>query len=329
MPTRKPAVKVTRPVKGLRPQFEPSAGTANLMLNVYDGRRELISKTVEPLVRIIDGNQSQLLSKFCKGPTLNFELPFFDNFRDSYTVIVSADDYIQAGFTPVKVKEKTWRFLDLMLLPKAGNFNFALAQWETLRATHPSLFSLLSHGAANDASARERYEDLMENHGERLAAFFNITTAMAAINLPVRSPLDYLKEIIWDELQQDRFFAYAEAALVEQVERAAANGVFTPEVGAGFFHTGATRSYKQVQFGEANVQITFHERDTRVIDGIACVKVEPDIDYYKDVAAHTLLEVLPNTVSGRLTDPRHVYVLRWTAGRQAGVPEFNPPYVIA
>jgi hypothetical protein len=48
----------------------------------------------------------------------------------------------------------------------------------------------------------------------------------------------------------------------------------------------------------------------------------------KDLAAHTLLEVISNGLSGNLTDPRQVYVLRWIAGRHAGVPEFDPPYVI-
>jgi hypothetical protein len=56
--------------------------------------------------------------------------------------------------------------------------------------------------------------------------------------------------------------------------------------------------------------------------------VEPDIDYYKDLLAHALLEVVVNKVSNSLTDPRQVYVLRWIAGRHAGVPNFEPPYTI-
>ena len=56
--------------------------------------------------------------------------------------------------------------------------------------------------------------------------------------------------------------------------------------------------------------------------------VEPDIDYYKDLAAHALLEVVANGITGSLTDPRQVYVLRWIAGRHAGVPGFDPPYTI-
>ena len=60
--------------------------------------------------------------------------------------------------------------------------------------------------------------------------------------------------------------------------------------------------------------------DTKLIDGVNCIMMEPDIDYYKDLAAHTLLEVISNGLSGNLTDPRQVYVLRWIAGRHAGVP---------
>ena len=56
--------------------------------------------------------------------------------------------------------------------------------------------------------------------------------------------------------------------------------------------------------------------------------IEPDIDYYKDLAAHALLEVKTNKVTNSLTDPRQVYMLRWIAGRHAGIPNFEPPYTI-
>jgi hypothetical protein len=61
---------------------------------------------------------------------------------------------------------------------------------------------------------------------------------------------------------------------------------------------------------------------------VNCILVEPDLDYYKDLAAHALLEVIPNALTGGLTKPEEVYVLRWIAGRHAGVAEFNPPYTI-
>jgi hypothetical protein len=46
-------------------------------------------------------------------------------------------------------------------------------------------------------------------------------------------------------------------------------------------HPGATRSYKQIRFGEANVQLTFHENERLEVDGVSCVMVELDIDYFK------------------------------------------------
>jgi hypothetical protein len=162
-----------------------------------------------------------------------------------------------------------------------------------------------------------------------LAALLNITTAMKEINLPDGTPLDYLRQLKWDDtLAQDRFFAYCDPKLLDQVKTAAAQGEFAPETDSAFFHPGATASWKQIQFGEANVQLTFHENDKQVIDGVNCILVEPDIDYFKDLAAHALLEVLPNALSGGLTNPEEVYVLRWIAGRHAGVPEFDPPYSI-
>ncbi len=307
--------------------FDSNIG--KLMINVFDGTREPFSQDSELLIRIIDGNQGKQFEDFCKGPSISREdLPFYDNFGDNYTVFVTAGGYCDAGFTPVKIARNAWQSVDLMLVPKEGDFNFSEASWKKLSVSHPQLFKLLSSGAASEAAATDRYDDLRENHGPRLAAFFNIATAMGSIYLPVGTPLDYLKELIWDEMAQDRFFTYADKRLIEQVVQAASHGEFAPEFGSGLLHSGATRSYKQVQFGEANVQLTFHEGDTKQIDGVDCVKVEPDIDYYRDLGAHALLEVIPNSISGGLTNPKEVYVLRWIAGRHAGVPEFNPPYTI-
>jgi len=162
-----------------------------------------------------------------------------------------------------------------------------------------------------------------------LAALLNISTAMKEIHLPEGNPLDYLRELKWDDsLAQDRFFAHCDPKLMEQVRTAAAQKLFVPETGSNFFHPGATASWKQVQFGEANVQLTFHENDKKVINGLSCILVEPDIDYYKDLAAHSLLEVIPNSLTSGLTNPEVVYVLRWIAGRHAGVAEFKPPYIV-
>jgi hypothetical protein len=304
--------------------------TAAIQVNVFDGTRQMISSDLDLLIQIFDGDQERVRKYYSKGPSVKFdELPYYDNSRDNHTVIAYTDHYRQAGFQPVQISPKTPQVIDLMLLPKDYAFNFSAADWENLKQTLPQLHALLAHGAADDEDARVRYNNLMGNGPRSLAALFNITTAMSAIHLPVGTPLTYFKELIWDDtMQQDRFFGYADKALVEQVRQAAAQGEFAPEIGSGFFHHGATSSYKQVQFGEANVQLTFHENDTRKIDDVDCIVVEPDIDYYNDPIAHSLLEVLSHSIGGGKTDPLSVYVLRWLAGRHAGVPEFNPPYSI-
>ena len=65
----------------------------------------------------------------------------------------------------------------------------------------------------------------------------------------------------------------------------------------------------------------------------ACVVPYLEEAYPQDVAELLQwLEVLGKirfTLGELISDPRQVYVLRWIAGRHAGVAPFNPPYVIA
>ena len=308
------------------PAFTPA--TSVLHIGSFDGQRQPVPQDFEVLVTLRNGMQEELFRDYRKASELHFALPFYDNLADNFAVIAFAKGHEQAGFYPVRLSAKSPQYLDLMLLPKDSAFHFAGARWEDLPARHPGMARLLAAGAAPDA-ARDRYTDLMEDHPATLACFFNIGTALQQTHLPAGGPLDYCKELIWDRLAQDRFFAWADVRLVEQVRRAAEQHLFSPEPDPGTFHPGATSSFKQIQFGEANLQLTFHEGETRTIDGTPCVVVEPDIDYYKDLGAHALLEVIPNTFTGTLTDPRQVYVLRWMAGRRAGIPEFDPPYTIA
>ena len=303
---------------------------STLVVNVFDGTRQPVPPQTQVLYTIRDGNQRQIFRDYRPGASVAFrELPYYNNFGDRYTVLAYADGYEQAGFTPVLLAPNMPQQVDLMLLRRNGSFNFREARWEKLKVERPALARVLT-GSLADAPAGDRYRDLMENRPPALACLLNITTAMEQVHLPSGTPLDYFQELIWDEtMAQDRFFGWADVRLVDQVRAAAQQGQFAPEPGTSLFHPGATSSFKQIQFGEANVQITFHEDDRRNIGGIDCVKVEPDVDYYKDLGAHALLEVLKNTVTGGLTDPRAVYVLRWIAGRRAGIPEFDPLYVIA
>lgn len=311
------------------PRKKPESTPANLMVNLFDGTRNPVAASLTVLIRVIDGNQREWYGKYRKGPSHYFkDLPVFNNFGDNYTVIAWAKGFHQAGFTPIRISSGTCQHIDLMLLPANASFNFHDATWDALKARDPLLFGLVCSGTVSESTAKERYDGFRESQPDSLAAFLNITTAMKHIYLSHGTPLDYFKELIWEEMQPDRFFAYAQTELVAEVERAAAEGQWTPEVGSAVFHAGATKSFKQVQFGEANLQLTFHEQDKKRINGAYCIKVEPDMDYYKDLLAHALLEVLPNTLSGQKTDPKTIYVLRWMAGRHAGVPEFDPPYTI-
>jgi len=306
------------------PPTVPDTDQSRLQVNVYDGTRNLMKTGTSILYTVIDGNQKQQVRKTFTKSTVNFNLPFYDNFGDNYTVIVFTDNYQQAGFAPVPLTNEKPTTLDLMLIPNEPQFNFADAPWDIMKLKLPFIASDVS-----DAKGRDRYETLMEEKPKALASLLNLSTAMKQIFLAQGTPLDYLKEIIWDDtLAQDRFFCYCDAKLIDQVRDAADHGMFAPELGSSIFHAGATASWKQTQFGEANVQLTFHENDKQTIDGTKCIVVEPDIDYEKDIAAHTLLEVIPNAITKGLTNPEVVYVLRWIAGRHAGVPEFAPPYVI-
>lgn len=285
------------------------------------------------LLTVRDGNQQPVSlpnNGFVENSNVKIAaLPFFDNFGDNYAVVASADGYLQAGFYPVTVNPANPAVVDIMLLGKNASFNFRNAIWRRLTQKFPAYAALLAAGSADSESASDRYSQLMETRPQVLACYFNLVTAMSQIQLPVKTPLDYIKELIWDDtMAQDRFFAWADPAIIDQIILATSHGAFAPEVGTAAFHSGATRSWKQVQFGEANVQLTFHENDKKTINGLECVMIEPDIDYYKDLMAHALLEVVTNKLTDSLTDPRQVYVLRWIAGRHAGIPNFEPPYTI-
>jgi len=301
------------------------ATTSTVTINIFDGTRRPFPAGKNILYTITDGNQKQWIRKEVGSPSLTATgLPYFDNFGDNYCVLAFADGFQQAGFVPVKLSPRQSAAVDLMLIPKDPQFNFVDAQWDAITVRLPFLAS-----GVDDATGRDRYGMLMETKPKSLAALLNITTAMSQVFLPQGTPLDYIKQVIWDDtLAQDRFFAWCDPQLKAQVATAAAQGKFAPEFAPWLLHPGSTASWKQIQFGEANVQLTFHENDQQSVGGLPCIKLEPDIDYYKDPGAHILLEVLPNAITGGLTNPEVVYVLRWIAGRRAGVPEFAPPYTI-
>jgi hypothetical protein len=250
---------------------------------------------------------------------------------DNYAVIAFAKGYKQAGFFPVKVRPRATQTVDIMLVPpaKRAQFDFARSTWTALGQNWPELKVLLTAGATSDTAAGKRYGDLMESAaGGPLACLLNLCEAASQLNLSVNTGFDYLKEIVFEKIGDakppapDRFFAWVEPALLQQMVEAEQQDVVEPAPFA--LHPGATKSWKQIQFGEANLQFTFHENDRKN----GRILLELDIDYFRDTSAHLVLEVTVNGLTQTVSDPRDVYVLRWIAGRRAGVPEFDPLYTI-
>ena len=318
------AKRATAPI-AVKPAVDTNTGFVSV--NFFDGTRKLIPQGTQILLTVRDGAQNQLFRNSVDGPAVNLELPFHNNFADNYSIVAWCDGYEQAGFQPLAIGPNAPAQLDLMLLKKDSTFHFAGARWSDIQAERPLLGRIFTASVTGDAS--DAYSELMEEHPDRLASLLNITTAMQQISLPQKSPLDYFKTLDIAKLAPDRIFGYADANLVDQVRLAAQQGEFDTQPALDLtLHGDATSSFKQKQFGEANVQLTFHERNRQTIDGVDCVYVEPDIDYFKDPGAHLLLEVIPNGLTGNVSNPRVVYVLRWIAGRHAGVPDFDPLYTI-
>jgi hypothetical protein len=314
------------------------AQTGSILIHIVDGTRQSIADAVKWSATIHDGRppddwhitnvDSAGSAALVKG------LPYFDNFFDNYTVILNSDGYEQAGWMPVPLRPARPAPVSLMLLEKDSHLNFSNATWKTLNSVRPRFVEILSAGI-NDAPTR--YAGMMEhNEGLVLGCLLNLLTAISQITLPSeKTPLDYYWQPIWDDsefqMAQDRFFAYVDKALVDDVVKASKMGAFSEEKNPGALHPGATLSYKQIQFAVTNVQLTFHQGNSKTLPGpngpVDCIVIESDIDYYKDLLAHFFLEVLPNKFTGGLTDPRAVYLLRWMAAKQAGS-DFNPLYTI-
>lgn len=298
---------------------------SQLEVRIFDGSRQPFAAPANFLVTIYDGDQNQIFHDDISVNARSFDdLPFYDNLGDYYKVIVSTDGHRQVGFVPVVLSDQFARTLDVMLIPNDPGFSFVNARWADVSASFPFLAS-----GADNATGEARYEMMLDQKPKSLACLLNLVEAMGQINLSQGTPLDYIKQLRWDDPlapAQDRFFAWCDPKLKQQVMIAAAAKQFAT---APFeLHQGATSSWKQIQLTEANVQLTFHENDHLTIDGLDCIMVEPDIDYYPDPVSHLLLEVAVNALTKSLTDPCQVYVMRWMAGQQAGMPAFAPLYTI-
>src|SRR5262249_44319260 len=112
---------------------------SKLQLRIFDGTRQLFSAPAQFLVTITDGNRTQHIRQYFSNNDITFELPFFDNLGDDYSVLAWAQGHKQAGFVPVALSDQYVKTLDIMLVPDHPGFSFVNARWDAAKAHYPFL----------------------------------------------------------------------------------------------------------------------------------------------------------------------------------------------
>ncbi len=298
---------------------------AQVMITLALDAETPFTETLDMLVRVMN-DRDDLQPFWAKTPSVNVALTFHDGPHDDYRIVVHVKGYRQAG-TFVHADAAVHKTVTMLMVKDDILPRFPA--WSDLKVRFPVTARLISSGVS-EADAASRYVALGQAKPWSLASLMNLCTAMGDIGVGGgKTPMDYIKEVTWDDtLAQDRFFGFADPGLIPLVRAAAAEGEFAEEHDPGKFHPGATLSYKQTEFDYSNVQLTFHEGTTKVIDGVPCVKIEPDMDLYKEIVEHGLEEVLPNLSTGGLTNPLDVLALRWIDAVQGGEPLFDPGYLL-
>src|ERR1700733_6826006 len=114
---------------------------SQLHLRIFDGTRQPFPLPAQFLITITDGyHKTQIRDTFVQNDIL-FDLPFFDNFGDQYTVLVWAKSYKKAGYYPGILSPAQATTLDLKLIPQAPGFSFPDASWPVVKAAYPFLAS--------------------------------------------------------------------------------------------------------------------------------------------------------------------------------------------
>ncbi len=303
-----------------------TARNAPVTITLALGAEVPFQGTVDMLVRVMN-DRDELPSEWATTPTENLLVPFHDGPGDDYRVVVHVKGYKDAG-TFFKANPKVHPTLTMLMIPDHAKLSFP--KWADLKTKLPATATLIA-GGVSEAEASARYDALGREKPLALASLMNLSAAMTQIGIgDQQTPLDFIKEVIWDDtLAQDRFFGYAHPAILPLVRAAAVEGEFAEEENCAEFHKGSTCSYKQAVYDYSNVQLTFHEMDKKTIDGIECIKIEPDMDLYKDLVLHGFGEVVPNLSTGGLTNPLAIFALRWIDAVRSGEPLFDPGYSIS
>jgi hypothetical protein len=265
-----------------------STQTGRLTLHVFDAERKPF-QGASVLVTLTDGYARQIHRMHHDANEITFNIAVADNLRDLYTVHVAADDRRDSGFTPVLVAAGDPQDVFVMMAPKNPQLVFP-ATFADL-SSHPEIHKLLTDSAMTDAD----YQTLKTSRPLALATLLNTLTALhdmpAGANTTVLTL--FYKKVIWDRLKDDRFYAQVDSRLDPFLKE---NGDLYSKADAGLHSaedckdlvesTKPLGSRKQILFLESNVQFVFYKGKTAGLD-----LVENDMDYFKDGAAHFLLEV--------------------------------------
>ena len=107
------------------PTFAPQPNSCAITIGVFDGSRQPLGGGHQVLFTVRDGNQRQVYREFQQTSSLMLkDLPFFDNFGDDYTIIVTADGFEMGAWRPVTVSNRAPVTMDILLMPNKGALHF-------------------------------------------------------------------------------------------------------------------------------------------------------------------------------------------------------------
>ncbi len=300
--------------------------TAPVTITFFSSAENACTTPLDGMLTLLNDHEISRKFSFTE-PSLNLTLPFHDGPGDAYRLVARVPGYYDCGGF-VHVNPKVHHTVSLLLIPQGPTLKFP--GWGDLLERFPSTARVIAAGVS-ESEAAQRYATLAAKNPLALASLMNLCAAMQTLSLGGgETPLDFIREVVWDDtLAQDRFFAYSDPAILPLVQAAALEGEFQQECNPQVLHRGATSSYKQSTFDYSNVQLTFHEGDRKNIGGTDCIKIEPDMDLYREVLAHGVGEVIPNLSTHTLTNPLDVLALRWIDAVQSDEPLFDPGYTFA